>query len=130
MNQEFPGQATIPPNPGPAAARERRGEKAISQQFNNYHEDNSMKAENDIAKYAPYAGVTGEEQQLIEAALPKEALARLNAEEGDTVTLTDAPEGGLRVTPATAGREQFAKQMKAAEVVIRRYRNTLRELAK
>ena len=62
--------------------------------------------------------------------LPKEALARLNAEEGDTVTLTDAPEGGLRVTPATAGREQFAKQMKAAEVVIRRYRNTLRELAK
>jgi len=62
--------------------------------------------------------------------LPKEALARLNAEEGDTVTLTYAPEGGLRMTPATAGREQFAKQMKAAEVVIRRYRNTLRELAK
>jgi len=62
--------------------------------------------------------------------LPKEALARLNVAEGDTVTLTDAPEGGLRVTPATAGREQFARQMKAAESVIRRYRNTLRELAK
>jgi putative addiction module antidote len=62
--------------------------------------------------------------------LPKEALARLNVQEGDTVTLTDAPEGGLRVTPATAGREQFARQMKAAEGVIRRYRNTLRELAK
>jgi putative addiction module antidote len=62
--------------------------------------------------------------------LPKEALARLNVREGDTVTLTEASEGGLRVTPATAGREQFAKQMKAAENVIRRYRNTLRELAK
>jgi len=62
--------------------------------------------------------------------LPKEALARLNAVEGDTVTLTDAPEGGLRMTPATAGREQFASQMKAAESVIRRYRNTLRELAR
>ena len=62
--------------------------------------------------------------------LPKEALARLNVEEGDTLTLTDTPEGGLRVTPATAGREQFAKQMKAAESIIRRYRNTLRELAK
>jgi putative addiction module antidote len=62
--------------------------------------------------------------------LPKEALARLNVEAGDTVTLTDAPEGGLRITPATPGREQFAKQMKAAESIIRRYRNTLRELAK
>jgi putative addiction module antidote len=62
--------------------------------------------------------------------LPREVLARLNVEAGDTVTLTDALEGGLRVTPATAGREQFAKQKKAAESIIRRYRNTLRELAK
>ena len=62
--------------------------------------------------------------------LPKEALARLDVREGDMVTVTDAPEGVLRVTPSTAGREQFAKQMKAAERVIRRYRNTLRELAK
>ena len=61
--------------------------------------------------------------------LPKDALARLNLEEGDTLTLTDAPEGGLRMTPATAGREHFTRQMKAAESVIRRYRNTLRELA-
>jgi putative addiction module antidote len=62
--------------------------------------------------------------------LPKEALARLNVQEGDSVTLTDAPEGSLRVTPVTAGREQFTKQMKAAESIVRRYRNTLRELAK
>ena len=62
--------------------------------------------------------------------LPKEALSRLNVEEGDTLALTEAPDGSLRVTAATAGREQFAQQMKAAEKVIRRYRNTLRELAK
>jgi putative addiction module antidote len=69
-------------------------------------------------------------RNLVGVVLPKEALARLNAQEGGTITLTEAPEGSLRVTPATAGREQFAKQMKAAESVIRRYRNTLRELAK
>ena len=62
--------------------------------------------------------------------LPKEALARLKVGEGDSLALTDAPDGGLRVTPSTAGREQFVKQMQAAEGVIRRYRNTLRELAK
>ena len=62
--------------------------------------------------------------------LPKEALALLKVGEGDTVALTDSPNGGLRVTPTNEGREQFAKQMKAAESVVRRYRNTLRELAK
>lgn len=62
--------------------------------------------------------------------LPKAALSRLNVGEGDTLALTEAPDGGLRVTPATEGREQFAWQMKAAEKVIRRYRNTLGELAK
>ena len=62
--------------------------------------------------------------------LPKQALARLNMQEGDTLTLTDSPEGALRVTATPAGCEQFARQMKAAEDVIRRYRNTLRELAR
>ncbi len=62
--------------------------------------------------------------------LPKDAMAKLNVQEGDSVCLTDAPDGSLRVTPVTEGREQFARQMKAAENVIRRYRNTLRELAK
>lgn len=62
--------------------------------------------------------------------LPKEALARLNVGQGDTLTLTDAPDGSLRVTPSTEGHAQFAQQMKVAENVIRRYRNTLRELAK
>jgi hypothetical protein len=30
--------------------------------------------------------------------LPKEALSRLNVAEGDTVALTEAPDGSLRVT--------------------------------
>ena len=62
--------------------------------------------------------------------IPKEAMARLNVQEGDTLALTDGPDGAMRVTPVTEGRAQFAKQMKAAEKIIRRYRNTLRELAK
>lgn len=62
--------------------------------------------------------------------LPKEAMAKLNVQEGDSVCLTDAPDGSLRVTPVTEGREQFARQMEAAEKIIRRYRNALRKLAK
>ena len=38
--------------------------------------------------------------------LPKEALARLNAGEGDTLTLTDAPGGALRMTLTSEGKEQ------------------------
>lgn len=62
--------------------------------------------------------------------LPKEAMAKLNIQEGDSLCMTDAPDGSLRLTPVTEGHEEFADQMKAAEDVIRRYRNTLRELAK
>ena len=61
--------------------------------------------------------------------LPKEAMARLNVSEGDTLALTEAPDGSMRLSPVTEGRAEFAKQMKAAEKIIRRYRNTLRELA-
>ena len=59
--------------------------------------------------------------------LPKEALAHLKVSEGDTVCVTDATDGSLRMSPAKA---EFTRQMKAAEHIIRRYRNTLRELAK
>lgn len=59
--------------------------------------------------------------------LPKEALARLNAREGDELVLTDAPDGSFRVTPSNT---DFKRQMQMAEAVISRYRNTLRELAK
>jgi putative addiction module antidote len=59
--------------------------------------------------------------------LPKEALARLNADNGDAVYLTDATEGGFRLT---AANPEFARKMKAAESLSRRYRNALKELAK
>ena len=59
--------------------------------------------------------------------LPKEAASKLNIAEGDALFLTDGVNGSLRITPEDP---TFAKQMKAAESVIKRYRNTLRELAK
>lgn len=58
--------------------------------------------------------------------IPKEALARLNVGEGDSLFLTETPDG-FRVT---AHDPNFDKVMKSAEKVMRRYRNTLRELAK
>jgi putative addiction module antidote len=59
--------------------------------------------------------------------LPKEALARLNAGEGDSLFLTEGIDGGLRVTSQSP---EFARKMKAFESISRRYRNALRELAK
>ena len=59
--------------------------------------------------------------------LPKEALARLNSKEGETLVLTDSPDGSFRLS-AQSG--EYEAQMKAAEGIIGRYRNTLRELAK
>lgn len=60
--------------------------------------------------------------------LPQEALAHLNAGDGDSVVLTEAPDGSFTLAPARG--EQVAAQMKAAESIIQRYRNTLSELAK
>ena len=59
--------------------------------------------------------------------LPKEALARLKAREEDALVFTEAPDGSFRIT---TGNADFARQMAAAEKLIDRYRNTLRELAK
>ena len=59
--------------------------------------------------------------------LPKEALARLNADEGDAIYLTEATDGGFRVT---ATNPEFAQKMKVAERLSRRYRHALKELAK
>jgi len=59
--------------------------------------------------------------------LPKEALARLNANDGDAVYLTDSTDGGFRIT---ATNPEFARTMKVAEGLSRRYRHALKELAK
>lgn len=59
--------------------------------------------------------------------LPKEALTYLHAHEGDTVCVTEAPDGSLRLCPTNP---DVMRQLAAAQHVIRRYRHTLRELAK
>ncbi|HEX3889218.1 MAG TPA: AbrB family transcriptional regulator [Verrucomicrobiae bacterium] len=58
--------------------------------------------------------------------LPKQALAHLKAGEGDTVCLTEAADGSVRVT----ANPEVAKQMEVVKGLMHRYRNTLRELAK
>jgi putative addiction module antidote len=58
--------------------------------------------------------------------LPKEVLARLKLEKGDTVYLTDTP-GGVAITPNDA---DFATQIDEARKIMKARRNVLRELAK
>jgi len=59
--------------------------------------------------------------------LPKEALAHLRLEEGDSVCVTEGPDGSLRLTPSKA---EVTRQMEVVQDVMKRYRHTLRELAK
>jgi putative addiction module antidote len=59
-------------------------------------------------------------------ALPKDVLARLRVGKGDTLCLTETPDG-LLLTPYSA---EFAEIMEAAEVVMRENRDALRALAK
>ena len=58
--------------------------------------------------------------------LPKEVLARLKVEKGDSLFLTEAPEG-YRITPYDP---DFERQMKLARKVMRQRRDVLKELAK
>ena len=58
--------------------------------------------------------------------LPKEALSHLKIEEGETVSLTETPDG-YRLSQS---QSDFAKTMAVMESLSKRYRNTLRELAK
>jgi putative addiction module antidote len=59
--------------------------------------------------------------------LPKEVPARLNARAGDSVSLTDAADGTLRVSLT---KPEVARQLAVAQDGMHRYRSTLRELAK
>lgn len=59
--------------------------------------------------------------------LPKEALAHLKAAEGDSVSVTEGPEGSLHLSPLNS---EITRQMEVAQSVMKRYRHTLRELAK
>jgi putative addiction module antidote len=58
--------------------------------------------------------------------LPKEVLNRLKVEKGDTLFLTESPEG-FRITPYDP---EFEEDMVLARKVMRERRDLLRELAK
>jgi putative addiction module antidote len=59
--------------------------------------------------------------------LSKEAMARLKVQKGDTLYLTEAPDGGYRLTPYDP---DFERQMSLAEDIMREDRDVLRTLAK
>jgi putative addiction module antidote len=58
--------------------------------------------------------------------LPKEMLARLKLEKGDTVFATDAP-GGVQLTPYDPA---LGEQLKLGRAFMREYRGTFHQLAK
>jgi len=59
--------------------------------------------------------------------LPKEAVSRLHADEGDRLFLIEGPNGVYQLTPYDPA---FKKKIKKAEEIIGRYRNTLHALSK
>ena len=58
--------------------------------------------------------------------LPKDVLGKLKLEKGDTVYLTDTPDG-FALTPLDPG---FAEQLEIGREFMRDYRDTFRALAK
>ena len=58
--------------------------------------------------------------------LPKEVLARLKVGKGDSLFVTDLPDG-VALRPYDA---EFAEAMEAAREIMKEYRDVLRELAK
>jgi putative addiction module antidote len=59
--------------------------------------------------------------------LTKEAMARLKVKKGDTVYLTEAPDGGYRLTPYNP---DFERQMALAEDIMHGDRDVLKALSK
>lgn len=56
--------------------------------------------------------------------LPKEALARLNVQKGDTVCISETPFGAY-LTPYD---DQFMRKLEASQRVMHKYRDALRKL--
>lgn len=59
--------------------------------------------------------------------LPKDLLARLRLEKGDTLFVTEVANGAILLSPYSA---EFESQMEAARAVMKKRRNVLHELAK
>lgn len=61
------------------------------------------------------------------AVFPKDLLAELGVQQGDTVFATKAPDGSVRLTPYDP---TFAQQMSVAEEIMRSHRDVFQALAK
>jgi putative addiction module antidote len=85
--------------------------------YNCYNSERSHMLELKIRKIGNSLGVV----------LPKEAVSRLQAGEGDRLFLIEGPNGAYQLTPYDPA---FEKKMKQAEDIISRYRNTLHTLSK
>jgi putative addiction module antidote len=59
--------------------------------------------------------------------LPKEVMAHLKVKKGDSLFLTEAPDGSYRLTPYDP---EFERQMTLAEAIMKEDRDVLRALAK
>ena len=59
--------------------------------------------------------------------IPKAMLERMNVGKGDALYAVEAPDGSYRLTPYDPA---FAAKMEKADDIMRRYRNTLRALAR
>ena len=59
--------------------------------------------------------------------LSEKAMERLKVQKGDTLYLTEAPDGGYRLTPRNP---EFERQMAVAEEIMHDDREVLRALAK
>lgn len=57
--------------------------------------------------------------------LPKEVLAKLHVEKGDSLYITETPQG-IQLTPYD---EEFDRQIEIGKKVMRQYRDALRKLA-
>ena len=58
--------------------------------------------------------------------LPKEALIKMKANKGDILYLVETPDG-YTLTPY---QQDFEEQLEAAQDIMKRYKNTLKALAK
>ena len=59
--------------------------------------------------------------------LPREALSTLGVEKGDTLFLTEAPDGAMQIS---AYDPEVARQIALGEEIMDEYRDTFRALAK
>jgi putative addiction module antidote len=81
---------------------------------------------NTLQETAMYALKLTQIGNSVGVVLPKEALAMLHVDKGDTVYLVESPDG-FSLTPYDP---QVAKQVEAGREFMREYRDTFHELAK